>query len=570
MRREELASYVVVAGLLLVLACCSVQVAAGLGVSPPGFTVPGALRGGEYESIITVFNAADDDVDCELNATGPGSEWITFYLPEDPETPITMIYIKGLYLFTWDDVPGEDSEKLLRYLQEELALGWAGNAELQKSGDNRAIRIVKDRNSADITLDTYNGTASLIICDGRTIDLRVKEEDGELKIYKGHSERERILVKLKVADDAPNKVYNSTIYITSIPPETSTVSGGAVAHLVTRMDVAAAIQVTGVQILNGTVKSITTADTEIGYPLRIMVAFQNEGNVVATPAISGCVIKGSGTNNSTAIDTFVHDETGIKPDKLGTITVLWNTTGKEPGDYNVSVNVSLGGEMLATEVLPFSILPYGTFTRTGELKSVYVEGEPQVNCVINVVAEFENTGMIDTKAKFTGEVYRDGEFIDIVDRDEKLVTVGETVDLVSYYKILTPGAYLINGSVLYDGKETEAMDTSFSVAGALDGDLSSLSVEGKLQVGRTIKVIAEFENTGAIDTTASFVGEVYCDGEFIDIVESREKLVTVGETVDLVSYYKITMHGDYQISGMVLYDGRETEAKDVSFTVPEP
>ncbi|MCK4731545.1 MAG: hypothetical protein KAT65_03720, partial [Methanophagales archaeon] len=526
-RREERASYIVVAGLLLVLACCTVQVVAGLGVSPSSFTVPDAQRGCEYESIITVFNAADDDVDCELNATGPGSEWMTFYLAEDPETPINTIQIKGLYLFIWDYVPGEDSEKLLRYLQEDLALGWAGNAELQKYGDNRAIRIVKDRNSADITLDTYNRTASLIICDGRTVDLRVKEEDGELKIYKGQSERERILVNIKVADDAPNNVHNSTIYITSMSPKRSTASGGAVAHLVTRMAVAAAIQVTGVQILNGTVKSITTSNTEVGYPLKIKVVLQNDGNVVARPAISSCVINSGGTNNSTVIDTFVHAETGIRPYKTGTITVLRNTTGHEPGDYNVSVNVSLAGEFIATKVLPFTILPRGALTRKGNLSSLYIEGKPQVNRVIKVVAEFENTGMIDTKVTFTGEVYRDGEFIDIVDSNEMLVTVGETYKLVSYYKILTPGAYLINGSVLYEGKETEALDASFSVAGALNGDLSSLSVEGKLLVGRTIKVIAEFENTGAIDTTASFVGEVYRDDEFMDIVESREKLVTV-------------------------------------------
>jgi len=29
------------------------------------------------------------------------------------------------------------------------------------------------------------------------------------------------------------------------------------------------------------------------------------------------------------------------------------------------------------------------------------------------------------------------------------------------------------------------------------------------------------------------------------------------------------MHGDYLISGMILYDGKETEGRGVSFTVPE-
>lgn len=548
MSKEKLLKAAVGIGLIMVVACSTVQ-AVGLGVSPPRFTIADALRGGEYESTFTVLNLGEDDVDCVLSAIGPGREWMTFYRAEDPLTPLTTylfnwdkvpgedserllqslkdvlnigwaedaaiqksndnktiniftdensaeitldeqngtatlkasggitndlqvkkendqlnvyvstVHINGVYIFSWSNVPGNESEKLLKYLWDDLSLGWARNAEIHKSEDNRTIRVFSGINGAEITLDEHNENATLTISDGGAYDLYVNEEDGMLKLCKLQS-KQLILVEITIAEDAPNMIYNSTIYIKNIPPDTA-VGAGAGAHSVVRCRVDANIQVSGIQILKGTVKSITTADTEIGYPLRIMVEFQNEGNVVATPAITCCI-----TKNSTIIDTFVHDETGIKPDKLGTITVPWNTTGHEPGDYNVSVNVSLGGEMLATEVLPFSILPYGTFTRTGELKSVFIEGAPLIN--------------------------------------------------------------------------------------------------------RTIKIIAEFENTGAIDTTATFVGEVYCDGEFIDIVESREKLVTVGETYKIVSYYKITMHGDYLISGMVFYDGRETEAKNVSFTVPEP
>lgn len=548
MKRRTSITAALVTGLMLVVACSSVQ-AAGLGVSPPSFTIEDAMRGSEYEREIAVCYLSEEDTDYEFSALGPGREWISFYRAEDPLTPLTnylftwgnvpgsesesclkalkdvlhikwvegaeiqksednttihivaerhsatitldakngtatlqtssggihdlsakrvgdtqklyvsTIGIKGLLICRWNEVPGNDSERLIRYLGEDLLLGWAGTAEIQKE-DNTTIRVVKGDNFAVITLDLLNETAILTTSDGRTIKLGAKqEEDGTIKILNRHTQQ-RIIVSIRVPDDAQNKVYDTTIYIKSIPPE-ATAGAGAMAHSVVRMKVDATIAVTGTQILKGTVKDITAAETEVEYPLRIFVTFQNEGNVVATP-IASCSI----TNNSTVIDTFVHAETGIKPYKTGTITVLLNTTGHEPGDYNVSVNVSLAGEHIATKVLHVTILPRGALTRKG--------------------------------------------------------------------------------------------------------NLSSLSVEGKLLVGRTIKVIAEFENTGAIDTTATFVAEVYCDDEFRDVVESREKLVTVGETVALVSYYKITMHGDYLISGMVLYDGKETEAKNVSFTVPEP
>ncbi len=548
MKRRTIITAALVTGLMLLVACSSVQ-AAGLGVSPPNFTIEDAMRGSEYECEIAVCYLSEEDTDYEFSALGPGREWISFYRAEDPLTPLTnylftwenvpgsesesclkalkdvlhiewaegaeiqksednttihivaerhsatitfdamngtatlqtssggihdlsakrvgdtqklyvsTIRIKGLLICRWDVVPGNDSERLIRYLREDLLLGWAGTAEIQKE-DNTAIRVVKGDNFALITLDLHNETAILTTSDGRTIKLSAKqEEDGTIKILNRHTQQ-RIIVSIRVPDDAQNKVYDTTIYIKSIPPE-ATAGAGAMVHSVVRMKVDATIAVTGTQILNGTVKDITAAETEVEYPLRILVTFQNEGNVVATPIVS-CTI----TRNGTLVDTFEHDESGIKPYKTGTITVAWNTSGQEPGDYNVSVNVSLGGELIAAKVLPFTILPRGALTRKGELSSLYIEGEPQVN--------------------------------------------------------------------------------------------------------RIIKIIAEFENTGAIDTTASFVGEVYYNDEFIDIVESREKLVTVGETYKIVSYYKITMHGDYLISGMVLYEGRETEAKDVSFTVPEP
>jgi hypothetical protein len=561
MRKQEFVNEVLVIGLMLVLACNTVN-AAGLGVSPPSFIVSDALRGGEYESTISAYNTADDDGDYKLNATGPGSEWITFYRVEDPEKPVTAIHIKGQYLFNWSDVPGNDSERLLRFLQDDLNIGWAGNAEVLKSEDGNTIRIFKYDNSAEIKLDVPNAT--LTTSDGVSLDLKVKEENSTLRIYRWQPEKQRIMLKIKIADDAPNNIYNSTICIGSIPPET-TVGGGAVAQPVVQMNVTATIMVTGMQILNGTVKSITTADTEIGYPLKIKVLFQNDGNVVATPTIT-CGI----TQNSSIVYTFVYAETGIKPGKTDTITVLWNTMGKEPGDYNVSVNVSLGGEMLATEVLPFSILPYGTLTQTGELKSVFIEGEPIVNQIIKVIAEFENTGTVDTRAKFFGEVYCDGALIDIVESNELSVAVAETVDLIAYYKIPEPGDYLITGSVVYDDKETKTMNVSSNVPEPLDGELLSLSIKGTPQVDRNILLVACFANTGTVDTTAWFEGEIYCDDDFIAIVESDEKLVAAGETVDLKIKYLLTMPGEYLISGTVLYDGRETETIDYSFTVPEP
>ena len=271
------------------------------------------------------------------------------------------------------------------------------------------------------------------------------------------NDKAKVLVKFDIPTDIANADYTSTIYAQSIPGEMAPAEGAA-AQAVIRIPSKVLIQVTGTQILKGTVKSITTMDIEIDYPLKIKVEFQNEGNVIAKPKIAVGI-----TKNGEFVDSFVHVETGIKPGEEDTITVLWNTTGRDTGDYGANVTVSLGEELLATKDLPFKILPFGSLTRRGVLHSLTIEGEPLVNIVIKLVANFENTGEIDTMAKFKGEIFRDGVLVDVMESEEMFVEVGETGKLVDYYKITEAGSYEIKGRVFYAGKETAEKEVSFVV-----------------------------------------------------------------------------------------------------------
>ena len=343
--------------------------AIGLGIAPASITISDAFKGGTYERTITVFNTGDETGTFKLTAEGECADWISFYKPDEPDTPITEVTVSG------------------------------------------------------------KGKAS-------------------------------VLVKFDIPADIANANYTATIYAQSIPENKGV--EGAVAHAVIRIPSKVVIQVTGTQILKGTVKSITTADTEINYPLKLKVVFQNEGNVIAKPKIAVTITK---TGEGGVIDRFVYEETGIKPGKEGVITVFWNTTGRDTGDYIANVTVSLGeeDELLATKDLHFKILPLGSLTRRGVLHGLTIEGKPLVNIVIKLVANFENTGEIDTIAKFKGEIYHEGNLLDVLESDEMFVEAGETANLVSYYKILEPGSYTIRGRVLYSGKETEEKEVSFSV-----------------------------------------------------------------------------------------------------------
>jgi hypothetical protein len=124
--------------------------------------------------------------------------------------------IKEGYLFSWDNVPGNDNEILVRFLRDELAIGWAKNAGIHKSDDGKTIRIFNGENSAEIMIDEKEEKATLKISDGRTHDLKVKKENGKLNIYKERKKWNKILDECKEKHNIIKAYYEGIIYYSQI------------------------------------------------------------------------------------------------------------------------------------------------------------------------------------------------------------------------------------------------------------------------------------------------------------------------------------------------------------------
>jgi hypothetical protein len=89
----------------------------------------------------------------------------------------------SMYLFSWDDVTGENSG-LLECLEDNYHAGWVESAEINKSEDDRIIHVSDENNSAEITLDMENATAILQI-GGRAHHLKVRKDGGKINLYAG-------------------------------------------------------------------------------------------------------------------------------------------------------------------------------------------------------------------------------------------------------------------------------------------------------------------------------------------------------------------------------------------------
>ncbi len=268
----------------------------------------------------------------------------------------------------------------------------------------------------------------------------------------------KILLKFKIPMDAPSGNYNSTVYVENVPA--SAAHGGVGAQMLIRMPVDVTILVTGKQILTGIVNGITLQDTEIEYSLRIKTMFRNTGNVVAKPVIAVNISK-----DGAVIDKFSKAEKAVKPRTIEEIPVAWDTTGQAVGDYLADVKVSLDGNVLYEREQPFKVLEKGTLTRKGILSTLSYEGEPAVGEMVKTIATFKNTGKIDTNAKFTGEVHRNGKLIETIESDEFEVPVRETTTLISYLKLDKPGNYRITGYAVYEGKKTDSKELQLEVQG---------------------------------------------------------------------------------------------------------
>ena len=87
------------------------------------------------------------------------------------------------YLFSWDDVPGKDGNRLLKHLEDNLKIDWAKNAKIKKNDDGKAITVTKGKNSLMFKLNEEENKVSLEISGGETHEYILKEEDGKLNIY---------------------------------------------------------------------------------------------------------------------------------------------------------------------------------------------------------------------------------------------------------------------------------------------------------------------------------------------------------------------------------------------------
>jgi hypothetical protein len=108
-------------------------------------------------------------------------------IPEIEVTSFSSIYMRDnsenvlSYLFCWDNIPGNESNNLSKYLKNDLEIDWVSNAQIIKTDDNSTIHVFTPDNSLELKLANDKKT---VLITPNDIQLKVKEEDNKLCIYR--------------------------------------------------------------------------------------------------------------------------------------------------------------------------------------------------------------------------------------------------------------------------------------------------------------------------------------------------------------------------------------------------
>ena len=111
-------------------------------------------------------------------------------IPEIEVTSFSSIYmhdnsekIDG-YLFSWDNVPGNESQRLISYLKNDLNISWVDNAQIVKTNNNETIRVFTSGNSLELKLENNKNTILTTIDSVPLYLSKIKKENGKIYVYR--------------------------------------------------------------------------------------------------------------------------------------------------------------------------------------------------------------------------------------------------------------------------------------------------------------------------------------------------------------------------------------------------
>jgi hypothetical protein len=293
--------------------------------------------------------------------------------------------------------------------------------------------------------------------------------------------RTQMMVSIAVPATAPNRRYEGKIQ--AIGQETQVENKQSGSSVGLAIDVAISVDVNGTERREGSLTDARVAGAEVGQAQRFIALVKNSGNIAMKPELSVTIMRGG-----TKVAEISNKQSipQVSPARDEEVITEWQTSDQNAGDYTAEFRVAdVGGttpKVIGTKTVPFRLDPRGTLTRSGIFEQLKVLGDPTIG-ITKTAAVFVNTGKIDTRAVFSGELYRNDKLVKSVTSLEKVVKQGarELVEM----NLDTPqdGKYKLVGKMNFEGVETEPRELEFTIGSAGGGGGSSMGLIAGVAAG---------------------------------------------------------------------------------------
>ena len=91
---------------------------------------------------------------------------------------------KTVYLFSWDDIPGNDTSRLINIIGNMFRIEWIKTATIEKIDNGKTIKASTRNNSLSLKLNDEKTRVSLTVNDVRTDEFITRMNNSKLNIYR--------------------------------------------------------------------------------------------------------------------------------------------------------------------------------------------------------------------------------------------------------------------------------------------------------------------------------------------------------------------------------------------------
>jgi len=87
------------------------------------------------------------------------------------------------YLFSWDNIPGNENGRLIEFISQKFGIDWVKTAKIEKIDDGNTIRVTNEENYLSLRLNDERTKINFESYGGRTAEFIARTENGNLNIY---------------------------------------------------------------------------------------------------------------------------------------------------------------------------------------------------------------------------------------------------------------------------------------------------------------------------------------------------------------------------------------------------